>query len=289
MSPVFRFAPSPNGTLHLGHAYSALLNFDLARASGGRFLLRIEDIDPTRCKPEFEAAIYEDLSWLGIAWETPVRRQSDHLGEYRRVLDTLSSLGLVYPSFESRAEVARLVAEREARGIWPRDPDGAPLYPGHARQLAPVERMRRIESGAPYALRLDMQAAVARAGALSWTELGEGPDGETGAITARPQAWGDVILARKETPTSYHLSVVIADALQGVTEVVRGQDLFHATSVHALLQHLLDLPAPSYRHHRLIRDAAGHKLSKSTGATGLRELRVTGVSVADIRARIDLP
>jgi glutamyl-Q tRNA(Asp) synthetase len=289
MPPVFRFAPSPNGMLHLGHAYSALLNFDLARASGGRFLLRIEDIDLTRCRPEFEAAIYEDLSWLGIAWETPVRRQSEHLGEYRRALDALSSLGLVYPSFESRAEIARLVAEREAIGLWPRDPDGAPLYPGNARQLARGERTRRIESGAPYALRLDMEAAVARAGALSWTELGEGPDGETGSIAARPQTWGDVILARKETPTSYHLSVVLDDALQGVTEVVRGLDLFHATSVHALLQHLLDLPAPSYRHHQLIRDAAGHKLSKSTGATGLRELRVTGVRVADIRARIDLP
>jgi len=289
MPPVFRFAPSPNGTLHLGHAYSALLNFDLARASCGRFLLRIEDIDPTRCKPEFEAAIYQDLSWLGISWETPVRRQSEHLGVYRRALDQLAGLGLVYPSFESRAEIARLVAERETRDVWPRDPDGAPLYPGHARQLAPEERMRRIEAGAPYALRLDMEAAVARAGALSWTELGAGPGGQTGSIAARPQAWGDVILARKETPTSYHLSVVIDDAAQGVTEVVRGQDLFHATCVHALLQHLLHLPAPSYRHHQLIRDAAGHKLSKSTGATGLRELRATGASVADIRARIDLP
>ena len=289
MSPVFRFAPSPNGLLHLGHAYSALLNFDLARAGGGRFLLRIEDIDATRCRAEFETAIYQDLAWLGITWEMPVRRQSEHLGEYRRALDTLASLGLVYPSFESRAEIARLVGEREARGVWPRDPDGAPLYPGEARQLPQGERIRKIESGAPYALRLDMEAAIARASALSWTELGEGPGGETGAIAARPQAWGDVILARKETPTSYHLSVVIDDALQGVTEVVRGYDLFHATSVHRLLQHLLDLPAPSYRHHLLIRDAAGHKLSKSTGATGLRELREAGANVADIRARIGLP
>jgi glutamyl-Q tRNA(Asp) synthetase len=289
MPSVFRFAPSPNGTLHLGHAYSALLNFDLARASGGRFLLRIEDIDPTRCRPEFETAIYEDLAWLGIAWETPVRRQSEHLGEYRRALDRLSSLGLVYPSFESRTEIGRLVAKREAQGAWPRDPDGAPLYPGNARQLAPEERTRLIESGAPYALRLDMQAAVARAGALFWNELGKGPDGETGSIAARPEAWGDVILARKETPTSYHLSVVIDDALQGITEVVRGQDLFHATSVHRLLQHLLDLPAPAYRHHHLIRDPAGHKLSKSTGATGLRELRAAGANVAELRARIGLP
>src|SRR5690349_13856032 len=178
MPPVFRFAPSPNGTLHLGHAYSALLNFDLARASGGRFLLRIEDIDPTRCRPEFETAIYEDLAWLGVAWERPVRRQSEHLGEYRRALDRLADLGLIYPSFESRAEIARLVAKRETQGPWPRDPDGAPLYPGSARLLSKKERAQRIASGAPYALRLDMQAAVACAGALSWTELGEGPDGQ---------------------------------------------------------------------------------------------------------------
>ena len=265
-----------------------MLNSDLARASGGRFLLRVEDIDSARCKPEFEAAIYEDLAWLGIAWETPVRRQSEHLGEYRRALDQLAGLGLVYPGFESRAEIARLVAERGTQGSWPRDPDGAPLYPGSAKLLSKKERAQRIASGMPYALRLDMEAAVACAGALSWTELGEGPDGQTGSIAASPQAWGDVILARKETPTSYHLSVVIDDALQGITEVVRGQDLFHATSVHALLQHLLDLPAPAYRHHRLIRDADGHKLSKSTGATGLRELRAAGANPDDIRARIGL-
>jgi glutamyl-Q tRNA(Asp) synthetase len=288
MPSIFRFAPSPNGTLHLGHAYSAMLNSDLARASGGRFLLRIEDIDSARCRPEFEAAIYADLAWLGIAWERPVRRQSEHLGEYRRALDQLAGLGLVYPSFESRAEIARLVAERGTQGSWPCDPDGAPLYPGSAKLLSKKERAQRIASGMPYALRLDMEAAVACAGALSWTELGEGPDGQTGSIAASPQAWGDVILARKETPTSYHLSVVIDDALQGITEVVRGQDLFHATSVHALLQHLLDLPAPAYRHHRLIRDADGHKLSKSTGATGLRELRAAGANPDDIRARIGL-
>jgi glutamyl-Q tRNA(Asp) synthetase len=285
MTPVFRFAPSPNGFLHLGHAYSALLNFDLAQKSGGRLLLRIEDIDPARCKPEFEAAICEDLAWLGIAWETPVRRQSEHLGSYRAALEKLSAAGLLYPSFESRAEIAQLVAEREARGAWPRDPDGAPLYPGDARRLAADERARLIASGAPYALRLDMAAALARTGDLSWTERGEGPDGETGKIAARPQAWGDVILARKETPTSYHLSVVIDDALQGVTDVVRGQDLFHATSVHRLLQHLLGLAAPAYRHHRLVRDGSGHKLSKSTGSTGLRELRAAGVTPADIRSR----
>jgi glutamyl-Q tRNA(Asp) synthetase len=281
--PVFRFAPSPNGYLHLGHAFSALLNFDLARASGGRLLLRIEDIDLTRCKPEFETAIYQDLAWLGIAWEEPVRRQSEHLADYRAALDKLFALGLVYPSFESRAEIATLVAEREANAPWPRDPDGAPLYPGTAKLLSSDERARLLESGTPYALRLDMAAACARAGDLFWTEHGEGPDGETGAVAARPEAWGDVILARKETPTSYHLSVVVDDALQGVTEVVRGQDLLWSTSVHRLLQQLLGLPQPAYRHHRLVLDAVGRKLSKSTEATGLRELRAGGATPADIR------
>jgi glutamyl-Q tRNA(Asp) synthetase len=286
--PVFRFAPSPNGYLHLGHAYSALLNFDLARRSGGRFLLRIEDIDVTRCKPEFEAAIYQDLAWLGIAWREPVRRQSEHFSDYRAAVEKLSAQGLVYPGFESRAEIARMVALREAGGSWPRDPDGAPLYPGAAKLLSPDQRARKLESGAAYALRLDVAAACARAGDSSWVEHGEGPDRESGAVAARPQAWGDVILARKETPTSYHLSVVIDDALQGVTEVVRGQDLFWSTSVHRLLQQLLGLPQPAYRHHRLVLDAAGRKLSKSTQATGLRELRAAGATADDIRRLVGL-
>jgi glutamyl-Q tRNA(Asp) synthetase len=287
--PVFRFAPSPNGYLHLGHAYSALLNCDLARRAGGRLLLRIEDIDTARCKPEFEAAIVDDLAWLGIEWETPVRRQSEHLDIYLDALNKLAAQGLVYPSFESRAEIAKLVAQRKANGPWPRDPDGAPLYPGTAKLLSPSERARLIGSGAPYALRLDMAAARARAGELAWTEQGEGPGGETGTVVAQPQVWGDVILARKETPTSYHLSVVIDDALQGVTDVVRGQDLFWSTSVHRLLQTLLDLREPAYRHHRLVLDAAGSKLSKSTLATGLRELRATGATLADIRRLVGLP
>lgn len=287
--PVFRFAPSPNGYLHLGHALSALLNFDRARESGGRFLLRIEDIDVTRCRPEFEAAIYEDLAWLGIAWETPVRRQSDHFAAYREAVEKLSAQGLVYPSFESRAEIARLVVLREVAGPWPRDPDGAPLYPGDARALPAEERQRLIETGAPYALRLDMAAACARANQLAWIEQGEGPGGERGTVLARPEAWGDVILARKETPTSYHLSVVIDDALQEVTEVVRGRDLFWSTSVHRLLQQLLGLAPPVYRHHRLVRDAAGDKLSKSTKATALRELRAGGATPADIRRLVGLP
>lgn len=288
MPPVFRFAPSPNGYLHLGHAYSALLNADLAQACGGRLLLRIEDIDPTRCRPEFEQAIYQDLAWLGMGWEQPVRRQSEHLGAYRAALDRLMALGLVYPSFETRSDIAKLVAAREAHGPWPRDPDGAPLYPGAAKRLSPAERSEFLARGAPHALRLDMTAAVARVGALTWTELGEGPAGETGDVTTRPEAWGDVILARKETPTSYHLSVVIDDALQGVTEVVRGQDLFHATSVHRLLQVLLGLPEPAYRHHRLIRDDRGHKLSKSGQATGLRDLRARGASPAQVRRLVGL-
>jgi glutamyl-Q tRNA(Asp) synthetase len=286
--PVFRFAPSPNGYLHLGHAFSALLNFDLARAAGGRLLLRIEDIDAARCRPEFEAAILEDLAWLGIAWEKPVRRQSEHLADYRAAVEKLAGEGLVYPAFESRAEIAKLVALREVKNPWPRDPDGAPLYPGAAKLLSTEERARWLQSGKPYALRLDMAAACARAGGASWAECGEGPEGETGAVTARPDDWGDVILARKETPTSYHLSVVIDDALQGVTEVVRGQDLFWSTSVHRLLQQLLGLPAPAYRHHRLIRDGAGRKLSKSTKATGLRELRAAGVTSAEIRRLVGL-
>jgi glutamyl-Q tRNA(Asp) synthetase len=295
--PVFRFAPSPNGYLHLGHAYSALLNFDLARQSGGRLLLRIEDIDATRCKPEFETAIYQDLGWLGAAWEQPVRRQSSHFALYRDALERLSAEGLIYPSFESRAEIAGLVRQREAdgqrnaagTGRWPRDPDGAPIYPGAAKLLTPEARGELLRSGAPYTLRLDMAAAIARVGDLAWSERGLGPAGERGAVTAHPEAWGDVILARKEIPTSYHLSVVIDDALQGVTEVVRGQDLFWSTSVHRLLQALLDLPQPAYRHHRLVPDATGQKLSKSTGATGLRALRAGGATPADIRRLVGLP
>lgn len=285
---VFRFAPSPNGYLHLGHALSALINHDMARAAGGRLLLRIEDIDATRCRPEYEAAIYEDLAWLGIAWEEPVRRQSAHLDDYRAALAQLESMGLLYPSFESRAEIAALVAGRESRGAWPRDPDGAPLYPGDAKTVSPEERRRRIEAGGRYAVRLDMTAAIARAGKVTWMEMGHGPDGECGPLRATPARWGDVVLARKETPTSYHLSVVVDDALQGVTQVVRGQDLFHASSVHGLLQTLLGLPTPAYHHHRLLLDADGKKLSKSTRATGLRELRSQGVTPAEIREMVGL-
>jgi len=288
MAPrVFRFAPSPNGYLHLGHVLSALMNADMARATHGRLLLRIEDIDRTRCRPEYETAIYEDLAWLGLAWEVPVRRQSEHFAAYAQPLDRLTAMGLVYPSFESRAEIARLVAAREQAGPWPRDPDGAPLYPGTAKELSVDERQRRM-AAEPYALRLDMAAALARAGELDWTETGRGPNGETGRVPASAAQWGDVVLGRKDTPTSYHLAVVIDDALQGVTDVVRGEDLFWATGVHRLLQQLLGLPVPTYHHHRLILDTDGRKLAKSTHATGLRELRAQGATPIDIRKLVGL-
>jgi glutamyl-Q tRNA(Asp) synthetase len=292
--PTFRFAPSPNGYLHLGHAYSAMLNFDMARQAGGRFLLRIEDIDVARCRPEYEAAIHEDLAWLGLASEEPMRRQSEHFDCYAAALSRLDATGLVYPSFESRAEIARLVAARERLAPWPRDPDGAPLHPGDAKKLAPQERARRIAVGEPYALRLDMTEAMKRAGAhmgapLAWRETGAGPDGETGTIVAEPAAWGDVILGRKDAPASYHLAIVVDDALQGISHVVRGADLFRATGLHRLLQVLLGLPEPVYRHHRLILDAEGRKLAKSTGATGLRALRLAGATPADIRRMIGWP
>jgi len=287
-SRILRFAPSPNGYLHLGHAYSALLNHDMARELGGRFLLRIEDIDTERCRPEYEAAIDEDLRWLGLTWEEPVRRQSQHFDDYAAAIAKLEAQGLLYPSFESRSELNELVAELDRRGSWPRDPDGVPLYAGRARKLSAAERERRRQSGEPFALRLAMDAAMARAGALNWTETGAGPHGQSGRITAAPQMWGDVVLARKDSPTSYHLSAVVDDALQGVTDVVRGQDLFWSTSIHRLLQALLGLPEPAYHHHKLILDSEGNKLSKSTAATGLRELRAAGSSPRDIRRMIGL-
>src|SRR5665213_689530 len=272
LPPVFRFAPSPNGFLHLGHALSALMNAGRAKAAGGRLLLRIEDIDAARCRPDYETAIYEDLTWLGIAWEQPVRRQSEYLDGYRAALAKLDALGLIYPSFESRAEIARMAVGR--------DPDGAPLYAGDAKTMPAEERQQRIEFGEPYALRLDMDAALARSGPLTWQETGQGPGGETGTITANPAIWGDVILARKETPTSYHLSVMVDDAAQAITDVVRGRDLYPSPPVHRLLQALLGLPAPRYHHHRLILGDDGAKLSKSSAATGLRELRARGASAA---------
>jgi len=293
---IFRFAPSPNGYLHLGHAYSALLNDDMARAANGRLLLRIENIDAARCRPEYEAAIHEDLGWLGIAWQPAVRRQSDHFDDYQAAVTKLEAMGLLYPSFESRSEIAALVAERDRQGHWPRDPDGVPLYPGRAREMTKDERDRRRREGEPFALRLAVESAIDRAlnvapacgSALTWNETGSGPQGQSGLVAAMPQIWGDVVLARKEAPTSYHLAVTIDDALQGVTDVVRGQDLFWSTAIHRLLQALLGLPEPTYHHHRLVLDAGGRKLSKSTLATSLRELRAGGATPADVRRMVGL-
>jgi glutamyl-Q tRNA(Asp) synthetase len=287
---VFRFAPSPNGRLHLGHAYSALLNRKLADEAGGRLLLRIEDIDQTRSAEEFELGIYEDLAWLGIGWEEPVRRQSEHMDAYRVHLDRLIAGKLVYPAFMSRGDIRAHIADAQASGApWPTDPDGAPLYPGVDRLLSARERKRRIESGAPFAWRLDMARALQHvAKPFSWQEGGRGPTGETGAVPADPAIWGDVILARRETPTSYHLSVVTDDALQGVTDVVRGRDLFHATAIHRLLQELLGLPRPRYFHHDLVLGEDGRKLSKSRGNTALAALRAEGRTPAEVRRMVGL-
>lgn len=290
-TPVFRFAPSPNGRLHLGHAFSALIDHGLARRLGGRFLLRLEDIDTTRCRPDYEAGILEDLDWLGIDFDGAVRRQSGHFDDYRAALARLEGMGLVKPSFATRGEIKAHVARVEAAGgIWPRDPDGAPFPP-------PEEGPR---AGEPVAMRLDMGAALARLGVgegaiswkeagrggISWREAGRGPGGEHGIVTADPAAWGDPVLARKEIPTSYHLSVVVDDALQGVTHVVRGRDLFFSTAVHRVLQRLLDLAEPVYFHHDLVTDGEGRKLSKSAADTALSALRAEGWTRDAVLTRI---
>jgi glutamyl-Q tRNA(Asp) synthetase len=285
--PVFRFAPSPNGLLHLGHALSALLNHDMAMARGGRFLLRIEDIDLARCTPEFEDAIYRDLSWLGLSWEHPVRRQSEHFDAYGAALDRLSQMDLVYPAFMTRGEVKAKVASFEAAGqAWPRDPDGSPLYPDGDRLRSEGERRALMEKGLRHAFRLDMEKAVALVGKpLTFTETGEGSRGE---VSCDPSVWGDVVLSRSDAPSSYHLSVTVDDAAQGVTHVVRGLDLFEATAVHRLLQELLGLPEPVYHHHRLVLEEDGRKLSKSAGSTGLAALRLQGLGPFDIRRLVGL-
>ena len=288
--PIFRFAPSPNGELHLGHALSALLNSDLAGRLGGRLLLRIEDIDITRCTPEYEAGIFRELRWLGMGWQEPVRRQSRHFDEYGQVLARLIDEELVYPAFMSRGEIRAFIAAEEMKGEkWPLDPDGSPLYPGLDKALPAAERKRRIGEGQPFAWRLDMAAALARLGRpLQWREYEDDGLSNARMVRAAPQAWGDVVLARREIPTSYHLAVVVDDALQDITHVVRGRDLYHATSVQRLLQELLGLAQPAYRHHRLILDAEGRKLSKSLEHGGLAALRREGMTPADIRRLVGL-
>lgn len=275
---VTRFAPSPTGLLHLGHAYSALFAWRAAQAAGGRFLLRLEDIDRGRCRPELAAAILEDLAWLGLAWETPVRRQSEHFDDYRAALARLEAAGLLYPCFCTRKTIA---AEIRRAGDAPHGPDG-PLYPGTCRALSEDERQGRIAAGGGYALRLDVTAALARTGPLVWFDRG------AGRVEATPAVHGDVVLARKDVPTSYHLAVTVDDALQGVTLVTRGEDLFPATHVHRLLQALLDLPTPEYHHHPLITDETGRRLAKRDKAATLQALREAGEDAAAVRRRLGL-
>jgi glutamyl-Q tRNA(Asp) synthetase len=278
-----RFAPSPSGYLHRGHAYSALTGYRAARRAGGRFILRIEDIDSTRCKPEFEAAIHEDLAWLGVEWETPVRRQSEHFDDYRAALDRLIADGLAYRCFKTRKQVIEEIARApHHRG---EGPEGQ-VYRG--APLPQDEEQRLIDKGQPYAWRLSLDRAKAWLGqawdGLSFEENGMGPHRETGSVSARPDLEGDVILARKDVGVAYHLAVVVDDALQGVTEVTRGVDLFDATHIQRLLQALLALPTPRYHHHRLILGADGKRLAKRDKAETLRELRARGVTPEEVLA-----
>jgi glutamyl-Q tRNA(Asp) synthetase len=286
--PVFRFAPSPNGRLHLGHAYSALLNERLAASSGGELLLRIEDIDRTRCRPEFEQGIHDDLAWLGIGFAPEIRRQSRHFDDYRRALDRLDAMGLVYPCFCSRQEVKEAAGRREAEAgtPWPRDPDGAVLYPGTCRRLSSEDLQRRREAGEPHVLRLALDRALAMVPSetLSYRLFDE--SGEEREVALDPARWGDVVLARRDVPTSYHLSVVVDDALQGVSHVVRGMDLEAATDIHVLLQRLLGLSTPRYHFHRLLGDDTGQKLAKSRLSRSLADLRAQGASPETIRRQL---
>ncbi|MGH7018793.1 MAG: tRNA glutamyl-Q(34) synthetase GluQRS [Brevundimonas sp.] len=278
---VTRFAPSPTGRLHRGHAFSALTAWSAAREAGGRFLLRIEDIDPTRCKPEYEAAIFEDLAWLGLDWETPVRRQSDHLADYAAVIDALNACGLLYRCFRTRKDIL------DAIGDAPHGPAEA-VRPG---PHAPDDEARLLAEGRPYASRLSLDRARDALGetawnALSFTEEGWGPDGETGVVRARPETAGDVVLARKDAGTAYHLAVTHDDALQGVTHVIRGLDLFEATHIQRLIQTLMGWPAPIYRHHRLLTGPDGRRYAKRDQSVTLAELRAAGLTPESLRAEL---
>jgi glutamyl-Q tRNA(Asp) synthetase len=276
-----RFAPSPTGRLHKGHAFSALTAWTAAREANGRFVLRIEDIDPTRCKPEFETALYEDLAWLGLDWETPVRRQSGHLADYAAVVDTLNARGLLYRCFRTRKEIL------DAIGDAPHGPAEA-VRPGpHAAD----EEARLLTEGRPYAWRLSLDRARETLGELAWRDLsfveeGVGPGGETGLIRARPETAGDVVLARKDAGTAYHLAVAHDDALQGVTHVVRGLDLFEATHIQRLIQTLMGWPAPTYRHHRLLTGPDGRRYAKRDQSVTLAELRAGGLTPEGLRTEL---
>lgn len=270
--PITRFAPSPTGRLHLGHAHSALFARAMA-GRGGTMLLRLEDIDTTRCRPEFAAAIEADLAWLGLAWPLPVRRQSEHFADYAQALATLTRRGLAYPCFCTRAELASIAAPHE----------GEPAYPGLCRRLAPDQREARRAAGEKHGWRLDVEAALAETGPLAWRDL------DHGLVPAEPQRLGDVLIARKDVPASYHLAVTWDDAAQGVELVTRGRDLFAATHIHRLLQALLGLPVPVWRHHDLLLDAAGKRFAKRDQAPTLAALREAGASAAEIRARAGFP
>lgn len=278
---VTRFAPSPTGYLHRGHAFAALTAFRAARDAGGEFLLRIEDLDLTRSKREYETAICEDLRWLGLSWPEPVLRQSERFAAYRAAIGRLEEMGLVYPCFCTRSEVA---AEIARAGEAPHGPDG-PNYPGTCRHLPAQEARARMADGASYALRLDSSKAQLRVDPPSFEERGRGPLGETGIIQTNAALFGDIVIARKETPASYHLAVVVDDAYQGVTLVTRGEDLFAATHVQRVLQALLEFPRPVYAHHALICDEDGVKLSKRNFAASLRSLREAGATPATLRAQ----
>jgi len=275
MSITTRFAPSPTGLLHLGHAHAALFAWRRARAVGGRFLLRLEDIDATRCRPEFSAAILRDLAWLGLDWDGDVRVQSQHLPDFPAALESLAARRLLYPCFCSRADISREVA---ASAAAPHAPDGGLVYPGTCRALPQAERARRIAAGAPYALRLDVAAALALApGTLSYCEEGRG------TMACHPARFGDVVLARRDAPSSYHLCVTHDDAAQGVTLVTRAEDLRAATELHRLLQALMGWPVPRYAFHAVLTDAQGRRLAKRDGAPTLRSLRESGHSPAEVR------
>jgi glutamyl-Q tRNA(Asp) synthetase len=277
MPPTTRFAPSPTGLLHVGHAFSAVIAWRRARAEGGVFLLRLEDIDTTRCRPAFAAAILEDLRWLGLDWDGDVRVQSAHFSDYRAVLEALSARNLLYPCFCTRTDIAREVAGAASA---PHGPDG-PRYPGTCRRLSPAERAVRIAAGVPYALRLDVEAAVAAvARPLMFDEEGEG------VVRCAPEQFGDVVLGRKDVPASYHLCVTHDDAAQGVTLVTRGEDLKPATHLHRLIQALMGWPAPRYAHHRLLTDEHGRRLAKRDFAATLRDLRAQGLTAEEVRERI---
>lgn len=276
---VTRFAPSPTGYLHRGHAFSALTAWNSAQAGGGRFIIRIEDIDTVRCDRRFEVAALEDLSWLGIAWENPVRRQSEHLGDYQQALERLRAVGVLYRCFRTRPETLAHI------GAAPQGPDWAQRF----MALDPAEEARRLAAGHPFAWRLSLEAAekvLGGFGDLGFEERGAGPSGETGRIKIDPFMCGDIIVARKDLGMSYHLAVVVDDAIQGVTEVVRGADLFEATHVQRVIQALLELPTPAYRHHRLILRNDGKRFAKRDTAETLRDLRGRGVAPDELRRRL---